>query len=329
MNLITVTHVMKQEESLTILKDLNFVIEEKAQIGIKMTNKESITLFKLLAGETTPSSGKIEKSVDHVQLDLSRDGLYEDLAVSSYLTFFAKISAAKKSLEELLAVFSLLDVRATKIRDLSLDQKKRVSLLRMSLAEPQLMLIQSPLSNLSNEGIQLYLKAVNHLQAQGVSILFTSHYLEELALLSNVIYRYDQFVGLEKVDIAQDKSETEDTSANFQPQNVYKVASKTADKTIFFSPDEIDYIESLNSVSTIRIGNEYFPTDLTMNELEKRLSHFGFFRCHRSYLVNLQRVSELISYSKNSYTLILKGQANNKLPLSRNRLEEMKTLLEF
>lgn len=152
LKLITVTHVMKQEESVTILKDLNLVIEEKAQIGIKMTNKESITLFKLLAGESTPSSGQIEKSTNHVQMDLSSDGLYEDLAVSAYVTFFAKIAGATQPLEELLAIFSLLDVRGMKIRNLSLDQKKRVSLLRMSLAAPQLMLIQSPLSNLSDEG---------------------------------------------------------------------------------------------------------------------------------------------------------------------------------
>lgn len=47
----------------------------------------------------------------------------------------------------------------------------------------------------------------------------------------------------------------------------------------------------------------------------------------RSYLVNLQRVSELVSYSKNSYTLILKGNSHIKLPLSRTRLEEMKELM--
>ncbi|WP_400242814.1 LytTR family DNA-binding domain-containing protein [Niallia sp. JL1B1071] len=82
-------------------------------------------------------------------------------------------------------------------------------------------------------------------------------------------------------------------------------------------------------MSNIRIDDEYFPTDLTMNELEDKLLKFGFFRCHRSYLVNLQHVSELISYSKNSYTLILRGKPNVKLPLSRNRLEELKQLIGF
>lgn len=66
-----------------------------------------------------------------------------------------------------------------------------------------------------------------------------------------------------------------------------------------------------------------------MTELEARLIKFGFFRCHRSYLVNLQRVRELVSYSRNSFTLVLADEIKTKLPLSRTRLEELKLLLEI
>ncbi|MCP3033060.1 LytTR family transcriptional regulator DNA-binding domain-containing protein [Halobacillus sp. A1] len=328
---MTLENVMKQENNRTILKDIHLIIKEKSQIGIKMTNKESIVFFKLLTGELTPTSGIIEKETSRILTEFTEDGLYEDLTVSSYLHAFKKIADFEKPLEEFIGIFSLSDVWNTKISRLSFDQKKRVSLFRMSLFSPELLLIQSPLSHSTIEGTELYIKAIEYLQSNDVAVLFTSHFLEELLLLSHDIYRYNQFTGLEKTDLAQENTAmpADKTETGMMPNHVYKVSSKSADKTIFFSPDEIDFIESINSVSTLRIGEEYFPTDLTMNELEDKLTNFGFFRCHRSYLVNLQRVSELVSYSKNSYTLILKGNSNVKLPISRNRLEAMKALIEF
>ncbi|MFG6147383.1 LytTR family transcriptional regulator DNA-binding domain-containing protein [Halobacillus sp. B23F22_1] len=331
LSLLTLENVMKQEDNQTVLKDINLMIKEKSQIGIKMTNKESTVLFKLLSGELTPSSGRIKKETSGIVTEFTEDGLYENLTVYTYLKIFKKIAGFQQPLEEFIGIFSLSDVWNTKISRLSLDQKRRVSLFRMSLFSPKVLLIQSPLSNSNDDGIELYIKALEHFQTNHTAILFTSHYLEELLLVSDEIYRYNRLIGLEKTDLSNESPliPMDKNDPSIRPNHVYKVSSKSADKTIFFSPDEIDFIESINSVSNIRIGEEYFPTDLTMNELEDKLTHFGFFRCHRSYLVNLQRVSELVSYSKNSYTLILKGNPNAKLPLSRNRLEEMKSLIEF
>ena len=68
---------------------------------------------------------------------------------------------------------------------------------------------------------------------------------------------------------------------------------------------------------------------MTLSDLEDKLKHFGFFRCHRSYLVNLQRINELVSYSKNSYALILKKPKETLLPLSRSRLDSLRQLIEL
>ncbi|WP_413377222.1 LytTR family transcriptional regulator DNA-binding domain-containing protein [Alkalihalobacillus sp. 1P02AB] len=332
MTLITLENVLKQEGNRTVLKDITLAIEETSQIGIKMSGEETGMLFELIVGNQIPSSGHIQRDTKLILTEKSDDDLYETMTVQSYLKFFKKIADFQAPLEEYIATFSLSDVWQTKIKKLTKEQKKRVSLFRMYLFSPELILIEDPLNNLTDEGIELYLKAVEHLRSYHISTLFTSNYIEDLLLLSSEIYRYDRSKGLEKTDLVEESdfiSREKSESETIQPKNVFKVTCKMADKTIFFSPDEIDYIESINSVSNIQIGNEYFPTDLTMNQLEEKLIKFGFFRCHRSYLVNLQRVSELISYSKNSYTLILKGNPHAKLPLSRNRLEEMKQLITF
>lgn len=332
MALITLENVLKQDGNRTVLKNINLTIKNSSQIGIKMSGEESSVFFELISGKQYPSSGHINRSTDSLLVESKDDGLYDDLTVQGYLKFFKNIADFRDPLEEYIATFSLSDVWKTKIKKLTKDQRKRVSLYRMFLFTPEVVLIEDPFNDLTDEGIELYLKSLEQLRTNNIATLFTSNYTEDLLLLSNEVYRYHRLTGLEKTDLAEETdgdTRKNDESESNQPKNVFKVTCKLEDKTIFFSPDEIDFIESINSVSNIRIDDEYFPTDLTMNELENKLSKFGFFRCHRSYLVNLQRVSELISYSKNSYTLILKGNPSAKLPLSRNRLEEMKQLIEF
>jgi len=330
MSLVVLEKVMKQLDGQVILKNIDLKIDANSQIGVKMTHKEGGALFDLITEETTPTSGDLH--VNDTGLILSEraeDQLYDDLTVKAYLKFFQQISGSHADLDKLKPYFSLQDIWKTKIKYLNANQEERIGLLRMFLFMPKLILIESPLRNLTDEGIELYLKALNYIRSQNVTALCTSYYTEELILLSETVYRYSQNNGLEKTDLKQDSDLTEDnTEVSFKPKNVFKVACKVADKTIFFSPDEIDFIESVNSVSNIRIGEEYFPSALTMNELEDKLGHFGFYRCHRSYLVNLQRISELISYSRNSYTLILKGPAKEKLPLSRTKVEELRKLIE-
>lgn len=333
MTFLTLKNVMKQQNQKVILKNINLTIDSTSQIGVKMTSEESSMLFELLVGKQRISSGSLEKDTINLVYEIKEDRLYEDFKVKSYLIFFKKISGYKGDLKEHLENFSLLDIWHTKIRDLSIDQKKRVSLFRLYLFAPHLLMIESPLSNLSNEGIELYLKALHFVRSKNIATLFSSNFVEELLLLSKDIFRYSHTEGLEKTDLIENSADhaenhsTED--GKFQPNPIFKVVCKLEDKTIFFSPYEIDSIESINGISTIRIEKEYFPSPLTLNKLEEKLVHFGFFRCHRSYLVNLQRISELISYSRNSYTLILKGNTPNKIPLSRTRLEELKEIIEL
>ena len=77
----------------------------------------------------------------------------------------------------------------------------------------------------------------------------------------------------------------------------------------------------------LHINGEEFPTTFTMNELEERLQHFGFFRCHRSYIVNLQKVREVITWTRNSYSLILDDEKKSNIPLSKSKMAELKVML--
>lgn len=329
MSIISLDKVTKKNNGDYDLKNITLNIDTGSKIGIKMPPTITKTLFGIIKGTLPISSGIINREVNSIVYELNDDGLYGSYSVKKYLKLFQKIFNSTVNIPDNLQEFSLEDVENTKIKELSNDQKKRVSLFRMFISSSDLILVESPLTNLTDEGIELYLKAVDFVRKSGMTVLFTSYYMEELLLLSDEVYRYNDHTGLEKTDIINEPSTVSNDNKmdKFQPQKNLKIACKLADKTIFFNPDEIDFIESINSVSNIRIGDEYYPSLLTMNELEQKLENFGFYRCHRSYLVNLQRVSELISYSRNSYTLILKGPTKEKLPLSRAKMETLRKLI--
>ncbi|MFD0588772.1 LytTR family transcriptional regulator DNA-binding domain-containing protein [Paenibacillus sp. GCM10027627] len=106
-----------------------------------------------------------------------------------------------------------------------------------------------------------------------------------------------------------------------------KIPTRMNDKMILFNPPEIDYIESSEGQSNLYIGGESYPTAFKINELEERLSRYGFFRCHRSYIVNLQKVREVITFTRNSYSLILDDAAKSSVPLSKTKMAELKEMM--
>lgn len=54
-----------------------------------------------------------------------------------------------------------------------------------------------------------------------------------------------------------------------------------------------------------------------------------FFRCHRSYLVNLSKVKELIPWFKGNYYLIINDESEEEIPVGRTRVNELKKKLNL
>jgi len=69
--------------------------------------------------------------------------------------------------------------------------------------------------------------------------------------------------------------------------------------------------------------NEVFKTELSLQELELRLSPRNFFRCHRSYLINLDRVTEISPWFSGGYNLKLAGFAEPVM-VSRKQAKEFR-----
>lgn len=138
----------------------------------------------------------------------------------------------------------------------------------------------------------------------------------------------DKKSTIQAAENEEDESESAAAGQRFVPQISFdKIPARIEDKIVLIDPLELNYIESQDGASQLHMHSGSLPCTMTLTELERKLKAFGFFRCHRSYLVNLQRVREVIIWSRNSYSLVLDDENKSKVPLSKNKYEEMKAIM--
>jgi ABC-2 type transport system ATP-binding protein len=227
---------------------------------------------------------------------------------------------------------ALLDIGDIKIRNLSYSQRRRLSFARERLKDLKLIIFQEPILNLDRDGARIILENIEELRTKGVAILNLSVSFKDTILLGGRCYILDDS-GMNEMyqhnetdtDADADADETEEKPM----YKIEKITAKIDERILLFNPIEIDYIESEQGTSNLNVRGEKFTCVLSLNELENRLKYFGFFRCHRSYLVNLQRVREIVTWTRNSYSLILDDKNKSSIPLSKGRMDELKDILKL
>ncbi|MDR9855493.1 LytTR family transcriptional regulator DNA-binding domain-containing protein [Paenibacillus sp. VCA1] len=253
---------------------------------------------------------------------------YMRLTVEELVTFLIKVTERNERIAFLMDYFALKEERKVKIKDLSSSKRMYVTLLRVFFAHQPTLVLEEPYFYLEEEDRRQFKRILDDLSKEKQILILTSN-LEDAMISCDAIYRLNEsgFYPLDIRDSEEDKQEVQkQDEANMTLQ---KISTKRNDKVILFDPPEIDYIESTDGSILVHVGGENYVCALTLTELEQRLLNFGFFRCHRSYIVNLQKVREIITWTKNSYSLRLNTGKDAVVPLSRSKLQELKALLNI
>ena len=119
-------------------------------------------------------------------------GVYDDMKVIEYLEFFAaayriKGPARRKVCEEMLEVVDLAFKRDAFANTLSRGQTQRLGLARVMLHDPQLLLLDEPLSGLDPRARIQMRNLLRRLGQMGKTVIVSSHILPELADVCNKI----------------------------------------------------------------------------------------------------------------------------------------------
>lgn len=351
MSILKIIDLEKHEEHSVVFPAFSLEVSEQDVIAIHSSTNVRYSLLKFFLGDIPISSGEI--SINEQEVTKSRqayfsqvgiflldDGLYERLSVKDHFDFYKKLYNSSLSIDEGARITQLEAKRNVRVSRLTASEKRRVHFGRLLFQNPALLIFEEPDQNADLETKRVFLKLVRRMSDEGKSVIVLTGNMESALAITNKVFRLDE-TGLHVLDVLSDEesadalSEGEHKSVDqmneeeviIQPVRFEKIPTKVNDKIVLFDPPEIDYIESNEGQSTIYIKGEAYPSVFTMAELEHRLHPYGFFRCHRSYIVNLQKVREVVTWTRNSFTLVLGDAKKSSIPLSKTKMAELKGML--
>ncbi len=104
-----------------------------------------------------------------------------------------------------------------------------------------------------------------------------------------------------------------------------RLAVRDRDCIRVLNVDEVDWIGVENEQTFVHVGSEVYLTRRTLADLEMWLDPTRFFRAHRSAIVNLDRVKEIVPWFKGSHKLRLTTGA--EVELSRAQARALRKIL--
>ncbi|MDC1014605.1 ABC transporter ATP-binding protein [Candidatus Pelagibacter sp.] len=157
------------------------------------------TLISIICGIVKPSSGKVTVDnfdiIDDYRETRSRIGLVpQELTLEQFETVFNNVSYSRglygkkpdpKHIEKILKQLSLWDKKDQRLRQLSGGMKRRVLIAKALSHEPSILFLDEPTAGVDVELRQDMWKIVEELRATGVTIILTTHYIEEAEAIAD------------------------------------------------------------------------------------------------------------------------------------------------
>lgn len=105
-----------------------------------------------------------------------------------------------------------------------------------------------------------------------------------------------------------------------------RIPIQHAGRTVLIEPDAIYYASASRGYSYLKLADDRVLTTYTLADLERRL-RTGFFRCHRSYLVHLRHVRELVSDYQGGLVLVMDDRQHSRVGVSRRQASTLRRAL--
>ena len=198
--LIEAQNLTKKYDDFVAVDNINFQVYKGECCGFLGPNGAGkTTTIKMIHCVLPPASGKLTVagiSVSENPRDIKKmigvspqeENLDPDFSVITNLTVYARYfdiskREARKRAEEMLKFFQLEEKRDVIIAQLSTGMKRRLILARALINEPQILLLDEPTTGLDPQARHLIWDKVRSLKKSGVTIILTTHYMDEAAEL--------------------------------------------------------------------------------------------------------------------------------------------------
>ncbi len=210
-NIVEVNHLIKQYSGSDqpAVCDVSFVIQRGEIFGFLGPNGAGkTTTISMLSCLLKPSGGsaiiagfdlsrqpnEIKRRIGLVPQDLA---LYPTLSASDNLMFYGRIyglkgKQLKQRVEEALKMVGLYERRNEAVEKYSGGMKRRVNIAAGLLHQPEILFLDEPTVGVDPQSRNFIFDNVEELNRHGVTVLYTTHYMEEAERLCNRVAIIDQ-----------------------------------------------------------------------------------------------------------------------------------------
>ncbi|OCL26536.1 hypothetical protein U472_11130 [Orenia metallireducens] len=241
---------------------------------------------------------------------------------------------ARSELEFLLEGIDDIQLIATAedgIQALELIQKKSPDLvfLDIQMGGKTGLEVAKELMGLEKEPIIVFVTAYDEyaldaFTVNAVDYLLKPYEEERLLKLINRIknlYFKEQFIGNKLTNLIEKIGEE---SKN---PRIDKLAVKTNKGNLkLLEYNEIILSYTHDSRVYVKTYDKEYQIDLCLSELEDRLSEANFLRVHRSYLINLNKIKEIIPWFKGKYQVLMGDDREMEVPVSRSKVKDLQRI---
>jgi len=198
MNIITINNVCKNYKTKKALDNVSLTIKEGELFGLLGVNGAGkTTLIKILCGLTNKTSGNIminnfnlDKEIDKIKeiigISPQETSVANNLTVKENLEFFANVynNNNANTINEIIDIFNLNEVINQRAKTLSGGYKRRLSIAIALISKPKILFLDEPTLGLDVFARRELWNIIRKLQ-KDITIILTSHYLEEIENLCN------------------------------------------------------------------------------------------------------------------------------------------------
>jgi ABC-2 type transport system ATP-binding protein len=200
MNMLTVSNLQKSFGNLEAVKNVSFSVEKGESFGLLGPNGAGkSTAINMITGLFPPTSGAIHiKEIDVIKNPKKAQkwigvvpqeiALYQAMSARENLKFWGRMynlsgKDLEKSVDEVLEIIGLTERAKDKIETFSGGMKRRVNIGAAILHQPELLIMDEPTVGIDPQSRNHILETVKRLNSEGMTIIYTSHYMEEVEYL--------------------------------------------------------------------------------------------------------------------------------------------------
>ena len=152
-------------------------------VGLKKPDSGYIHLF----GERISDLRRRKDIRSRIGIQFQEDSLYNDIRVKEALRLYASMYQNPIDPDELIDIFELQRQQKTAYKDLSGGERRRLLIAISLVGKPALLILDEPSSNLDPHLRRQLWDVLNHYRSQGLTIVMTTHNMQEAQQYSDVV----------------------------------------------------------------------------------------------------------------------------------------------